>query len=724
MFQNCSSLTIVEEFSYSATVPMFNCIKWSSCNKLIGLNLCDKLIIYRMNINHSTNKSMINLIQLNQNHLKLMSTKILPQKHYNFNVGNLKDAKNDISFMNRPKKPLPYFNYFDFSPSIMTKCYNLIGTITDDYCFILYIQLGISDWKLIRNLSLDLNKHYNDNEWKNSKTINYSEYLKRIHLLSTTSFCWDPDYEIKDQSVEYRLYSTNKNGDIFSWRIKLYSEMSNDLPKCEVTIEQTISTDLSEIVSISKIFKNSLLMSSIDGQVVVYNLNLASKISQLNVWPEQDNLPCHSFCFENIDENHIEIAFHKIDKIIYFRLFSSNDSTIIERIEKFHLKDNIELLSIFDYGGKGKYCATMINSSKIISITLPVEPESSNLTISDIKCANISFSSTDSIFGIDCSTNRLMMAVVSSNNSFCFKSNTSQNVNVYICSRVNMSSVLTYLEHHLTSEVESIRFYRNIDDYLFLCRYYLIYGLYIDEMKRLVNRLLENTDQLNPGKTWKDVNERLWFLKLVRFILKRYCELTLLYPKNEKLDTNINERADKLRQLIERQILNQTIQLVLNRMASLSQPLFNEESFFTCEQLASLFNIDQLDTINISQREIIDRARSLVQCTDIFKLARYASLVGSKYLNQVSKSKSLLDHINKCSYCEISIASNVQWDTKCGDHPLDVCANSLLIIDPLSHDIQLCAECFESKLMSPQVWPSPNMFPFFNCTIECCIFCL
>lgn len=718
------TLTVLQQFSFSSSLPSWNCLRWSQSNRLIGLNLCDKLVIFQMNINHAISEGTINRKQWNEENLRFCSVTIKPENSFTFNVGTLASDKHNLRniFPIAPKKPVTRFQYFEFSPSIPYKNYNLLGAITEDYCFLLYLQLGFQRWNLIHNFSLFLNQHFIQKNWDNLKgEIDFATHKQRLEFLWTTNFCWSQHCTDDDNKTEYKLYSSTKNGNICCWTVSLSTQ--DGQPKCKTSIEQIIQTDLSDIVTI-QLFEHILLVESADGRIVVFDVQHQQLDKRINLWQEKDNLPCYNVCFNWVDDL-IEIVFHKVTSIIFCRL--SSDFTI-KLIHQNLLDEDIELLAIYNYDDRGSYYATSFSSPARLFTFSHRNGHTGEILLTEVKLPFL-LGSKVSLFGFDCSSNKSLMGLVSGNNTFCSKSSVAKNVDVYFCTNRSPSSVSQFLHNFIIdNNPQNVKDNLNIRDYLYLFRYYLSTGQGDEYVKHLLPQLIDKYNKVDK-MTWKDTSEHLTLLKIVRFMIKRFWEMSI-FPESRWFDQKMLARVGHLLQTISGCITQLSMQMTINALSTGKSSNGAKQgvqhfsaSSLKCEQLVSLHNIHRQSAINNLPKGAMTQVEKTLKCKDKSVLASHGSILAGTEHFQLVKGKSLADTLNRCPLCDRAI-TNVNWSRcdKC-DLLLDVCANSQLIIDPVQYDMSLCSGCFESKLISPRVWPSPVMAPF-PYSYDCCLFCL
>lgn len=706
-------LQVLQRFSFSTDLPSGKCFKWSNSNRLVGLNICDKLLIFQFNIHFSQNESTVNRKKWCENNLKFSVVTIQPEHNFEYNVGQL--SKTEFSYRQgylKPNSKIPRseFKYFDFSPSSPFRSYSVLGTITADFVFILYLQCNSQPWHLICNLSQRLNSYYLENKWNNfeKEKINFSEHCQRLDSLSTTCFCWDPRSFHNSQCAEYSICSASKSGDICFWSIRL-SKGEEDTPRCEAKIEQIFPSGLQEIVTLQVIGDHWLLVEGACGRAVLFDIDDGTLKKTISLWDEADNLPCYNFSFTQLQNGSTEIVFHKVQTVIRIHVSAKFK---LESVQTYPLEKNIELLSIYNYGGK--YCATQYNTSSVWLIDFDERNPCETLLLqSQIKFTDFEFNSNFSVYDIALSTNRTIIAFVGGINTFCSQSHVLKNVEIIFCEKEDAEFVCNFIRASLTLPILKI----NLTDCLYLIRYHLHVAKVEAPLKQLLQFTLDKFGQMDINLDYPDLPRYLMLLKTIRFILRRFHELSLLEETNFIDESTLNKLQKHLIQVdvcIRKVTTEQVLSCLLHE--NVDTPV---TSLLTGEQMVSLCNINQQMALNKAHKTLLDRTNKLVRNKGKTALNDVRSSFGTDFSRA---GKCLLNLVNKCPFCE-KVLSKVTADVHCPNHQLDICANSLLIIDPLHSDLDLCVGCLESKLLRPRIWPSMEMSPF-DYSYDRCLFCL
>lgn len=714
-------LQVLQRFSFSTDLPSGKCLKWSESNRLVGLNICDKLLIFQFNIHFSLNESTVNRKQWCKNNLKLSVVTIKPEHEFEYNVGHLDNIQRSYRqgyLKPNSKIPRSEFKYFDFSPSSPFRSYSVLGTITVDFVFILYLQCNSQPWHLICNLSQCLNSYYIDNKWNNfeQEKINFSEHCLRLDSLSTTCFCWHPRSLHNSQCAEYSICSASKSGDICFWSIRL-SKGEEGTPKCEAKIEQIFSSGLQEIVTLQIIRDHWLLVEAACGRAVLFDIEDGTLNRTISLWSEADNLPCYNFNFTQLQNGSTEIVFHKIQTVIRIHISAKFK---LEFVQTYPLEENIELLSIYNYGEK--YCATQYNTSSVWLIDFERNPSDRKLLLqSQIKFSDFTFNHNFSVYDISSSTNRTIIAFVGGINTFCSQSHVLKNVEIIFCAKEDAEFVCNFVQASLTFPIITT----NLTDCLYLIRCHLNEAKVEAPLKQLLQFTLDKFGKMDISLDDGNQPNHLMLLKTVRFLVRRFHELSLLEETNFIDDSTLNKIQKLLIQLdlcIRKLTTEQVLSSLLNGNAD--SPV---TSFLTGEQMISLCNINQQMTLNKAHKTLLDRTNKLVRNKGKSALNEIRSSSGVDFNSDQMQSNSraikcLLNLVNRCPFCE-KVLSKVTAEAHCPHHQLDICANSLLIIDPLHSDLDLCVGCLESKLLRPRIWPSLAMSPF-DYSYDRCLFCL
>lgn len=721
------SMKILQKFAFSADLPLSNSLRWSQSNRLIGLNLKEKLVIFQVNVNYATNKSTVNRKQLNEENLKIYYGSITPGSRHAFDVGKLAnyELSSQEGYVKNLKKPGTCLKSFDFSPSNVLVDFNLVGVITDDFCLLLYIQLGSQDWRPIHNLTVNLNEYLTENKWKplNSE-IDFCTYIKRLDSYEISSFCWHSHPLYGNKEVEFQIFSATKTGDIYWWKITLSNE-DNFNPRCESKIEKFVHTELMEIVTLKQL-GNCLFAESHDGRSVLFDLRDTSLSTFINLWDESDFRPSYDVCLSKCQSGFTEIVFCKFDFIVHAQLSMDFHIEFLRRKswDELGLPPNFKLLSIYNYEGSREYCGIEYNSAKVWQISLP--QDNSKISLNEITFADFTFGPAVTVNGFGSSTNCAMRAFVSYNREFCSTSHVVNNVQVIFCTQTSLESVCQILTEFIAFPMGEY----NLFDYLYLFRCYLSQESANESVWQLLHYLLDKFSKFEASPCEAAPNNQLLYLKIVRFLIRRYWEISLS-PESTPLDTNTCLRIENLLNSLNRHIIQQNTEQALMGLLEIFEKEEGETSkdkgvsFLTCEQLVSLCNIHRQSSIINTPKSLIAQVQSLAGSKDKLKQKKLRSTFGRDYLSNLSKPNSLLDIMNRCPYCE-KVFSAISLDIHCPNHRLDVCTNSLLVSNPAQDDpvqLDLCGGCFESKLIYPRIWPSFTTAPF-HYMYDRCLFCL
>lgn len=724
-------LQVLQRFSYSTNLPSWNCLKWSKSNQLVGLNVCDRLLIFQFNIHYAINESTINRRQWCEDNLKFSVVTIYPEHEFQFNVGHLENIEQ--SYRQGYMKPNPRmarseFIYFDFSPSSPFRSYNVLGAITADYVFQLYLQYNSQPWKCICNLSQHLNTYYTENKWNSleQEKISFSEHCQRLDSLSITCFCFDSANLLRNDCAEYALCTATKTGDIVFWNISISSSEEDGTPKCDAKIEQIVPSGLQEIVTLQIIGDNWLLVEAACGKAVLFDLAKEDTLSRsVSLWDEADYLPCYNFCFTQLQNGSTEIVFHKVQRVIRVNVTADFK---LKSAQKYLLEDNTELLAIYNYSGN--YCATQYNTPYVWMIDFAESSLSSGrlLLQSQIKFNCFAFNRNSSVYDIAFSQNQTIVAFVGNINTFSSQSSVLKNVELIFCAKEDAEFACNFVQESLASysNISS-----NLTDCLYLIRYHLFHKTNFEaSLKQLLQFILNEYEDLNSVLNASDREPKhlLRLLKTVRFIVCRFEELSLMSPETNLIDDSTLQRVRKLRSQLDQCLRKLTTEEVLSFLlkGDLKDGSASRlTALFTGEQMVSLYKINLQMPLNKVYKTVLDQVNKLVQSRAKNAFTGIRSSFGADFSSDnPSRNKCLLNLLNRCPHCGNVPIRVTPDDVHCPEHQqLDICANSLLIADPWQNDLDLCTSCFESKLISPRLWPSQSTSPF-HYAYDRCLFCL
>lgn len=676
------------KYSYSANLPSNKCLKWSTSNRLAGLNLSEKLIIYEFNLNFAITSLTTNRRQWKDENLKFVLSEICPQNIFNFNVGNYtlieKDSDLNGDFLIHTKKIFSQIINFDFSPSSSKRAFDLVGVLSSDYCLWIYLRRKLQKWKAITNVSMELNLHFLHNVWpKEAVALDLDGYYGRLEEVSLSTFCWHPTILYTETSVTYRLYCGMKSGQIFCINLCL-SECDGE-EKCELEVSQLDTPIFGELDFIHFYSDNLLLAQSSNGKVMLFSLEDDSP-KTIQLWNKIDHLPCSDFAYHETSikgELHSEFVFNKNDSIIFCSVNQAYFDIDFRRTISFAKPIQIYAVKNFD---SNHYCVLGVDSCHLHQFTLNRNcDENTQLEMSEISTDSGTLSSDSMFYDFQSSGNLALIAMVTSNKMFSIKSHIlANNVNVtfaYYCTAKDVCEIIESSVCSKTFLPNQAYSLERLDDILFLFRYYILFDPY--GMKEFFPRLFKICGKLindYQACKWKIEfwSDNLYRIKMLNFILKRFWELNFF----RELDIFTDQFKPTIKNLVENSLRNFIRKKTLQQLIDYDFPI---EEPYTTDQLQSLYNMSRL-----------------------------------KYFENFTLDFSA-ELTNYCPYCDQSIMIENEG-ANCPQHSLDICSDSLIIIHPFNHEIEVCTGCFESKLVQPRVWPSINYLPFHS--FDRCLFCL
>lgn len=690
------NLKVINKYSYSASLPNSKCLKWSPSNRLIGLNLSSKLILYEINLNFAINTSITNRRIWKDENLKFTCTEIVVPYLYSYNIGDHvlhdDDDNIDLDLIVQPKQsPLQILD-FEFAHSTIDKSIELVGVLSTDYCLFIYLHLNFKEWSLIRNVSRELNQHYIENIWpKETIALDLDGYYARLESISISAFCWNPCETVDDECVRYEIYCGTKSGDVCLFDLKINE--CDEFIQNKLQFKKIFPKNLSEIHLI-RFYNRLLLTQSYNGKIDLQFVDLKDKT--LMLWNDEDYLPSYNFVIRNstkIKESHVEIIFNKIDSIIYCSVDCTNGQ--ISFCRTILLRKHKEILTLYGDGchDSNRLYLITIDLPKVYNLVLDETcNENTRLELFDVNIDNLNLSKDLMYFDFQITSNNGMIALVTSHKTFCTKSHfAAKNVTVYFCSNKSPTEVCQYLKYQLKLKhfKPNQLFLTNLIDFLYLFRNYLFsetvsMKVSFEEIFESCCRLIDLYEQLDWSVDKQNCKNNLIKVKLIYFLLKRYWELSL-FEEIQFYNEDAKERlSDLVIKSLPELIRRQTLQMILDRYCT-STHINNE--LYKPEQVQSLFNLSQLSQIK--------------QCPVEFNTDQQG---------------------NSCPYCEhtIDVTTGV---LHCPNHQLDICTNSFTIIDPFKQETEICISCLESKLARPRVWPVMDTFPFAYLYNQC-YYCL